>query len=71
MEVQKIQNYRTIALNSILGKILNNIITTSQGNVIKTSDVNIVQHETYLGNDIVSDIFIESFYIIYGHFILK
>ena len=39
MDVRKPQNYRAIALSSILGKILDYIIITSQRNVIKTSDL--------------------------------
>ena len=39
MDVRKTQNYRAIALSSILGKILDNIIITSQRNVLKTSDL--------------------------------
>ena len=39
VDVRKTQNYRAIALSSILGKILDNIIITSQRNVIKTSDL--------------------------------
>ena len=39
VDVRKTQNYRAIALSSILGKILDNIIITSQRNVLKTSDL--------------------------------
>ena len=39
MAVRKTQNYRAIALNSILGKNLDNIIVTSHANVMKTSDL--------------------------------
>ena len=39
VDVRKTQNYRAIALSSILGKILDNIIITSQTNVLKTSDL--------------------------------
>ena len=39
MDVRKTQNYRAIALSSILGKILDNIIITSQRNVLKTSEL--------------------------------
>ena len=39
MDVQKTQNYRAIALSSILGKILDHIIIASQRNVLKTADL--------------------------------
>ena len=39
VDVRKTQNYRAIALSSILGKILDNIIIILQKDVIKTSDL--------------------------------
>ena len=39
VDVRKTQNYRAIALSSILGNILDNIIIILQKDVIKTSDL--------------------------------